>query len=302
MVWLGSSRCLVHRHSRASNMDGGALVVGEKEGDDDSAPIEPLATGVAEQQSAHPPGAKTEGRVQAEFAVCLLLASLANAIALNLEAGYVGHIRADADTGSAQMAAFSVGSSFCSWFTELEMLWSGLAAQIGTAYGAGERAKVAKFMRMGFVVATCCGIAAWLIVFPFGAWLVEWAFVMHDDVRDYAIPFVYIHILGNFSMYIHNAAECMMQGMQHIKAFSLIYGCRGVCTMVILARFVALRLADLEKHHHCRHGGLKLLHRAALRARHRWGSHCQRVAQHARHDRLPRLPQTPPRGPHVQPS
>lgn len=98
------------------------------------------------------------------------------------------------------MAAYSVGESFCGWFTELEHLWAGLAAQIGTAFGAGDEQQVMVLMRMGLISAAACGALAWSIVFPFGKLLVEAAFVMHQDVHDFAIPFMYCHMLGNFAM------------------------------------------------------------------------------------------------------
>ena len=112
----------------------------------------------------------------------------------------MGHIRADADSGSAQMAAYSVGEAFCGWFTELEHLWAGLAAQVGSAFGAGDEQHVMVLMRMGLTTAAVCGAVAWSIVFPFGKVLLEAAFVMHQDVHDYAVPFVYAHMLGNFTM------------------------------------------------------------------------------------------------------
>jgi hypothetical protein len=114
------------------------------------------------------------------------------------------------------MAAYSVGEAFCGWFTELEHLWAGLAAQVGSAFGAGDEQQVMVLMRMGLITAAVCGIFAWSIVFPFGKFLLEAAFVMHQDVHDYAVPFVYAHMLGNFSM-------CEERSGSHAQRLSYVY-------------------------------------------------------------------------------
>ncbi len=161
-------------------------------------------------------------RIQVTYALLLLVKSLASVVANNLEVVYIGHIRGDAYTGQAQMAAWSIGASADSWYGGAESLWGGLTAQIGHAFGARDTVRVKKLMRMAYTTALLSGLLVWVISYSLTPYILRNAFDPEPAVYDYAVNFVYMHMSGNLAMYIHNAQEQMIRGLQHMKVFTAI--------------------------------------------------------------------------------